>query len=84
MGSAPLPPTTVAPKDLLYTKSHEWIKVEGNIGTIGITDVAARELGDIVFVDLPGALRFYVYLRPIFVVKDVQKYSMLIQNLTML
>src|SRR3954463_2710445 len=41
------------PKDLKYTKEHEWIKVEGNTGTIGITDHAQASLGDIVFVELP-------------------------------
>lgn len=40
------------PEDLKYTKEHEWIRVEGNIGIIGITDFAQSELGDIVFVDL--------------------------------
>jgi glycine cleavage system H protein len=43
----------VIPQDLKYTKEHEWIKVEGNTGTIGITDFAQHELGDIVFVELP-------------------------------
>jgi glycine cleavage system H protein len=41
------------PADYRYTKEHEWIKVDGNIGTIGITDYAQNSLGDIVFVDLP-------------------------------
>ncbi len=36
-----------------YTKDHEWIRVEGNVGTIGISDYAQHALGDIVFVDLP-------------------------------
>lgn len=40
------------PSDLLYTADHEWIRVEGNIATIGITDFAQSELGDIVFVDI--------------------------------
>ncbi|MCB0698533.1 MAG: glycine cleavage system protein GcvH [Chitinophagales bacterium] len=40
------------PDDLKYTKDHEWIKLEGNTATIGITDFAQRELGDIVFVDI--------------------------------
>ncbi|MFH1528324.1 MAG: glycine cleavage system protein GcvH [Bacteroidota bacterium] len=40
------------PGGLKYTKEHEWIKVEGNIGTIGITDFAQGELGDVVFVDI--------------------------------
>jgi glycine cleavage system H protein len=41
------------PADYRYTKEHEWIKVDGTIGTIGITDYAQNSLGDIVFVDLP-------------------------------
>ncbi len=40
------------PGSLLYTKEHEWIKIEGNIATIGITDFAQGELGDIVFVEI--------------------------------
>ncbi len=40
------------PGNLKYTKDHEWIKVEGNVGTIGITDFAQGELGDIVYVDI--------------------------------
>jgi len=41
------------PENLRYTKEHEWVRVEGDIGTIGITDHAQQELGDIVYVDLP-------------------------------
>ena len=40
------------PSELKYTKDHEWIKIEGNVATIGITDFAQGELGDIVFVDV--------------------------------
>ena len=40
------------PSELKYTKDHEWVLVEGNIATIGITDFAQSELGDIVFVDV--------------------------------
>lgn len=40
------------PEDLKYTKDHEWIKIEGNIGTIGITDFAQKELGDIVYIEV--------------------------------
>ncbi len=43
------------PKDYKYTKEHEWIQVQGNIGTVGITDHAQESLGDIVFVELPNA-----------------------------
>jgi glycine cleavage system H protein len=41
------------PADFKYTKEHEWIKVDGSTGTIGITDHAQQALGDIVFVELP-------------------------------
>jgi len=40
------------PADLRYTKDHEWIKLEGNTATIGITDFAQGELGDIVYIDI--------------------------------
>jgi glycine cleavage system H protein len=40
------------PEDLKYTKDHEWIKVDGNIGIIGITDFAQKELGDIVYIEV--------------------------------
>ena len=40
------------PEGLRYTKDHEWVKLEGNTATIGITDFAQRELGDIVYVDI--------------------------------
>ena len=42
------------PRDLAYTKDHEWIRVIDNILTIGITDFAQGELGDIIFVEFPG------------------------------
>jgi glycine cleavage system H protein len=41
------------PQDYKYTKEHEWVKIEGDVGTIGITDYAQNSLGDIVFVELP-------------------------------
>ena len=41
------------PNDRRYTKEHEWVKVEGQTATVGITDFAQKELGDIVFVELP-------------------------------
>jgi glycine cleavage system H protein len=40
------------PEELRYTKDHEWIRLEGNVATIGITDFAQHELGDIVYVDI--------------------------------
>ena len=41
------------PADLKYTKEHEWIRVDGNVGTIGITDFAQQQLGDVVYLELP-------------------------------
>lgn len=41
------------PENLKYTDSHEWIKIEGDIAVVGITDYAQGELGDIVFIDIP-------------------------------
>ncbi len=44
---------TAYPDDRRYTKSHEWIRLDGDIATVGISDHAQKELGDVVFVDLP-------------------------------
>jgi glycine cleavage system H protein len=43
------------PTDFRYTKEHEWVKLEGDVATIGITDYAQHELGDVVYVELPAA-----------------------------
>ena len=40
------------PAELKYTKDHEWVRIEGNVATVGVTDFAQSELGDIVFVDI--------------------------------
>lgn len=45
------------PEDIKYTKDHEWIKVDGNVATMGITDFAQSELGDIVYVDVDPDLK---------------------------
>jgi glycine cleavage system H protein len=42
------------PVDRKYTKDHEWVDIDGDIATVGITDYAAEKLGDVVFVDLPA------------------------------
>ena len=42
------------PADLLYTKEHEWVRLDGEVATIGITEYAQGELGDVVFVELPA------------------------------
>ena len=44
-----------SPADLKYTKEHEWVRLHGDVGTVGITDYAQDQLGDIVFVELPAA-----------------------------
>ncbi len=44
------------PNNLKYTKEHEWVLVEGSIGTIGVTDYAQGELGDVVYVDIDPAI----------------------------
>ncbi len=43
----------MSPDDLLYTREHEWIRVSDNTGTVGITDFATKELGEVVYVELP-------------------------------
>jgi glycine cleavage system H protein len=45
------------PQDLRYTKDHEWIRLQGDRGTIGITHYAQKQLGDVVFVELPAVGR---------------------------
>ena len=47
----------MVPADLRYTEDHEWIRVEGDHATVGVTDFAASQLGDVVFVDLPAVGR---------------------------
>ena len=48
------------PVDLKYTKDHEWVRVEGTTGTVGITEYAQGELGDVVFVELPAVGKKFV------------------------
>ncbi|HLX35963.1 MAG TPA: glycine cleavage system protein GcvH [Candidatus Limnocylindrales bacterium] len=45
----------MVPSDLRYTTDHEWVRVDGDTATVGITEFAAGQLGDVVFVDLPSA-----------------------------
>ena len=49
--------STQVPADLKYAKSHEWLRVAGDVGTVGITDHAQHELTDVVFVELPAVGR---------------------------
>ena len=43
----------MTPTDLLFTKEHEWLRIDGSVGTVGISDHAQKELGEIVYVELP-------------------------------
>ncbi len=47
----------MAPSDLRYTTDHEWVRLEGDVATVGITAYAAEQLGDVVFVELPAVGR---------------------------
>ncbi len=47
------------PEDLHYTQSHEWVRIDGGVGTIGITDHAQKELGEIVYLELPEVGHVY-------------------------
>jgi glycine cleavage system H protein len=49
----------VNPDDLRYTRSHEWVRIDGDVGTIGITDHAQKELGEIVYLELPEVGHVY-------------------------
>jgi glycine cleavage system H protein len=65
----------MAPQDLRYTKDHEWVRVDGDVATIGITDYAAHQLGDIVFVELPDLGRAVTQFGAIGVVESVKAVS---------
>ena len=63
------------PDGLLYSRDHEWAKIEGDVATIGITDYAAHQLGDIVFVELPDLGREVTQFGPVGVVESVKAVS---------
>ncbi len=65
----------MVPTDLRYTKDHEWVRVDGDQATIGITEYAAGQLGDIVFVELPEAGRMVEQFKPFGVVESVKAVS---------
>lgn len=65
----------MVPADLRYTKDHEWIRVDGDTATIGVTDFAANQLGDVVFVDLPQAGRTVDQFATFGVVESVKAVS---------
>jgi len=63
------------PKDLRYTKDHEWVRIEGDEATVGITAYAAEQLGDIVFVELPDVGRTLAQAAAFGVVESVKAVS---------
>lgn len=65
----------MVPSDLRYTKDHEWVRLEGDHATVGVTDFAASQLGDVVFVDLPAAGRSVDQFATFGVVESVKAVS---------
>jgi glycine cleavage system H protein len=65
----------MVPTDLRYTKDHEWVRVDGEEATIGITEYAAGQLGDIVFVELPDVGRSLAQFAAFGVVESVKAVS---------
>ncbi|HUF52393.1 MAG TPA: glycine cleavage system protein GcvH [Dehalococcoidia bacterium] len=64
-----------SPPELRYTKEHEWVRVEGDVGTIGITDYAQDQLGDIVFVDVPPPNSPIIYMQKFGEIESVKAVS---------
>jgi glycine cleavage system H protein len=62
-------------QDLRYTKEHEWVRVEGDLAIVGITDYAAHQLGDIVFVELPEIGRVLTQFAAVGVIESVKAVS---------
>lgn len=71
-----------SPADRRYTKEHEWVKVEGDTGTVGITDYAQDQLGDVVFVDLPAPGTRVAYLEKFGEIESVKAVSELFSPVT--
>jgi len=65
----------MVPADLRYTKEHEWVRVEGDVATVGVTAFAAEQLGDIVFVELPDVGRTVEQFATFGVVESVKAVS---------
>jgi len=65
----------MVPSDLRYTKDHEWVRIDGEEATVGITEYAASQLGDIVFVELPEAGRSLEQFATFGVVESVKAVS---------
>ena len=70
------------PENLRYTKEHEWVRLEGDTATIGITDHAQQELGDIVYVDLPKSGVHVEQGKPLGTVESVKAVSEIFSPVT--
>ena len=70
------------PRDLRYTKEHEWVRVKGDEAEIGITDYAQGELGDVIFVELPEAGSRLAQMKPFGTIDAVKTVSDLFAPLT--
>lgn len=70
------------PKELSYTKEHEWVKVEGESATVGITDYAQGELGDIVYIELPEPGTALEQMKPFGLIEAVKTEADLYSPLT--
>jgi glycine cleavage system H protein len=64
-----------APTDLRYTRTHEWVRVEGDVATVGVTDHAQNELGDITYLELPEPGTEVEATKPLGVVESVKAAS---------
>ncbi|EQB63921.1 MAG: Glycine cleavage system H protein [candidate division Zixibacteria bacterium RBG-1] len=69
-------------EDRKYTKEHEWVKVDNNIATVGITDYAQGELGDIIFVELPKVGTKVIQMGPFGIIEAVKAVSELFSPIT--
>jgi glycine cleavage system H protein len=72
----------VIPPELRYTKEHEWVRVDGGIGTVGITDYAQDQLGDVVYVGLPSPGKQLTQLAVFGEIESVKAVSELYSPLT--
>ncbi len=70
------------PDELLYTKEHEWVRIEGDTAVLGITDYAQGELGDIVYVELPDAGTDVKQMEPFGTIEAVKAVSELFSPVT--
>jgi glycine cleavage system H protein len=70
------------PSDLSYTREHEWVRVQNGVATIGITDYAQSELGDIVFIELPAVGTSVTHMQPFGVIEAVKAVSDLFSPVT--